>query len=81
MDFIETDFPGLGFDGGMGELLVIQPRRVVNGPMYTGSPVDLTLTIPNVPSLISTRVYVQALISEPGGQRGATEAIELFLGQ
>ncbi|MEM7308404.1 MAG: spondin domain-containing protein [Planctomycetota bacterium] len=73
--------PGLGFGpiGSTGELLV-NPALTVTGSQWSGSPVQVDLDVPSLPSLVSATVYVQGALVDPALQIGLTQGYELTIG-
>ena len=75
--------PGFGLAGPAvpGEVLIGTPFSILLGPTYLGSPVDLSVPVPNQPGLVGLEVYLQgALIALGSGETGLTQALALRIG-
>lgn len=74
--------PGLGLASfsAPGDLLLGNLNRIIVGPTWNGSPVPMSLTIPNAPVLVGVEVYAQGALVDGAGSLGATSAFRIVIG-
>ena len=74
--------PGLGLAsfGAPGDLLLGNLNRIVVGPTWTGSPVGMSVPIPNAPALVGVQVFAQGALVDGAGSLGATSAFQIVIG-
>ncbi|MFT7542120.1 MAG: hypothetical protein ACI9K5_003099 [Gammaproteobacteria bacterium] len=72
---------GLSAPGAPGELLVGPLELGQFGTQWNGSPVTISVAVPNDLGLVGLTVYTQGVLIEPGSRFGLTDGMALLIGQ